>query len=223
MILPARCEYCGAKGATVCTACARDLPWNRTACRFCALPLNAPGTCAACLESTPPFDSAFAAFRLEVPVQAQIHALKYRAQFRHAQRLGELMARNVASRAEPLPALLIPVPLHATRLRLRGYNQSQEFARVLMQTLNIKLVATAAQRVRATDDQIGKSAVERRRNVKGAFEIARPLAGLHIALLDDVMTTGATLSELARVCRKAGATRIEAWAVCRAGLEHPRA
>ena len=222
-VLPLRCEYCGAKGAAICTACARDLPWNQCACRFCALPLNTPGTCAACLESAPPFDSAFAAFQLEAPVQSQIHALKYHAQFRHAQGLGKLIAGRLAARSEPLPTLLIPVPLHTLRLRARGYNQSQEFGRVLAQTLNIALDATAARRVRATEDQIGKSAAERRRNIKNAFAITRALDGLHIALLDDVMTTGATLAELARACRKAGAARIEAWAVTRAALEHPRA
>lgn len=219
-LLPVRCDYCGSKGATVCVACARDLPWNRCACRLCALPLNTPGTCTTCLESSPPFDVAFAAFQLDAPVQSQIHALKYHAQFRHAQVLGTLMAQRLAARSEPLPALLIPVPLHATRLRRRGYNQSQEFGRVLAPMLNLRLDATVARRVRATEDQIGKSAAERRRNLKGAFAITRPLAGLHVALLDDVMTTGATLSELARVCRKAGAAKIEAWAVCRAPLEH---
>lgn len=203
--LPLRCEYCGTKGAAVCDACARDLPWD---------PNLRP-------ELAPEFDAVFCAFRLAAPIQSQIHALKYHAQFRHAHRLGQLMARRLAMRAEPLPALLMPVPLHSTRLRARGYNQSQEFGRVLMQTLNVTLDTQAARRVRATEDQIGKSAVERRRNVKDAFAITRPLDGLHIALLDDVMTTGATLSELARACRKAGAAKIEAWAVCRAVLEHP--
>ena len=203
-LLPVRCEYCGAKGPAVCTACSASLPWDEHA---------SP-------EPAPEFDAVFCAFRLAPPVQQQIHALKYRAQFRHAQRLGRLVAQRLARRAEPLPTLLIPVPLHATRLRQRGYNQSLEFARVLTQTLCIRADATAAQRVRATEDQIGKSAAERRRNVKGAFAVTRSLEGLHVALLDDVMTTGATLSELARVCRKAGAAKIEAWAVCRAPLEH---
>lgn len=203
-LLPVRCEYCGAKGTAVCANCARDLPWDTNL---------RP-------ELAPEFDAVFCAFRLAAPVQAQVHALKYHAQFRHAQRLGRLMAQRLVLRAEPLPALLIPVPLHASRLRMRGYNQSHEFGRVLTQTLNLALDSAATRRVRATEDQIGKSAVERRRNVKGAFAATRPLDGLHIALLDDVTTTGATLGELAQVCRKSGAVRIEAWAVCRAPLEH---
>ncbi len=160
----------------------------------------------------------FSAFHLRAPVQAQIHALKYRAQFRHARILGEQMARRIAARAAPLPPVLIPVPLHAGRLRLRGFNQSLEIARALQRVLNVELLPQAVQRVRATEDQIGKTAAERRKNVRGAFAATRSLAGVHVALLDDVMTTGATLAELAKVCREAGAARIEAWALAQAPL-----
>ncbi len=200
MILPARCEYCGTPGAAVCAPCVHDLPWN--------------------LQNQPHehIDHVFAAFRLQAPVQAQIHALKYQSAFRHAQILGTLMARRIAARPETLPQILIPVPLHASRLRSRGFNQSLEIARAIHRALDLQLLPQAARRIRDTEDQIGKSAVERRRNVRGAFEITRSLDELHVALLDDAMTTGATLTELAKLCRAAGAARVEAWALAQAPL-----
>ena len=200
MILPIRCEYCSAPGAAVCTSCARDLPWANAG--------PPPENC----------DAVFTAFRLSAPVQAQIHALKYQAQLRHARQLGELMAHRLAARPEPLPQVLMPVPLHRERLRRRGFNQSLEIARAIERMLALHLWPRAARRTRNTEDQIGKSAVERRRNVRGAFALSQRLDGLHIALLDDVMTTGATLSELAKACRDAGAERIEAWALAQAPL-----
>jgi ComF family protein len=148
-------------------------------------------------------------------VQQAIHGVKYHAGFLQARLLGELMAQKLGRRALPLPELVIPVPLHRNRLMRRGYNQSLEIAQTLKRTLAIKVDATAAKRIRATPDQIGLSAAQRRRNLHNAFVIDTRVAGKHIALLDDVMTTGTTLAELARAARKAGAVRIEAWAVAR--------
>lgn len=98
---------------------------------------------------------------------------------------------------------------------LRGYNQALELARVNSRISGIPCDARAAQRIRCTPDQIGNTSAQRRRNIKNAFRVTRPLHGLHIALLDDVMTTGATLAELARACRAAGAVKIEAWSAAR--------
>lgn len=151
---------------------------------------------------------------MEAPIQQGIHGLKYHARLMQARLLGQLMAQALSARSD-LPPLLIPVPLHRGRLFRRGYNQALEIARAISTTTGMQLRQELAQRTRATADQIGTSAVQRRRNVRGAFVVDPRVAGHSIALLDDVMTTGATLDELARVCRKAGATRIEAWAVAR--------
>lgn len=167
------------------------------------------------MERSRAFDSAWAPFRFAAPVQQNVHALKYHAGFSSAQWLGERVARRLLRRPQPLPQLIVPVPLHPQRLMRRGYNQALEVARVICKQAGIVCDAQAARRTRNTEDQIGKTAAQRRRNMKGAFEVDRDLAGLHIALLDDVMTTGATLEELARTCRKAGAAKIEAWAVAR--------
>lgn len=172
--------------------------------------------CAECLQSGPRFDRAWAAFRLLPPVQHLIHQLKYSANLSAAHALGTLAAQRLARRAEPLPDLLIAVPLHHRRLRQRGYNQALELERAMQRVVAIASASDLARRVRATSDQIGQSASQRRSNLKGAFEIRGSLAGKHVGLIDDVMTTGATLAELAAACRAAGAARVEAWAIARA-------
>jgi ComF family protein len=144
-----------------------------------------------------------------------VQGLKYHAGLRSGYWLGVEMARQLALR--PPPQLLLPVPLHAQRLRRRGYNLALELARTVGRALEIEADVHGARRLRATADQIGKSAAERRRNVKGAFEVdPKRLVGRHIALVDDMMTTGSTLAELALACRKAGAARIEVWTAARA-------
>lgn len=215
-LLPAHCQYCGgAAGAQpLCNECFAALPWNRCACPRCALPQNHDGDCAHCLRRAPDFDRAWCAFRLEAPIQQSIHGLKYQARFLQARMLGSLLAQQLAQR-EQLPELLIPVPLHGRRLFRRGYNQALELARVVARDTGITLLPQAAQRQRATADQIGMTAAQRRRNVRNAFTVDARVAGRRVALLDDVMTTGATLGALARACKHAGAAEVEAWAVAR--------
>lgn len=210
-IFPLRCAYCGAAGVEVCADCRNDLPWNRLACPGCARPQSHDARCGRCADQPPPYDAAWTAFVLGTPVQQGIHGLKYRGRLIEAARLGRLIAPQLPSR----PDLIIAVPLHRWRLMRRGYNQAGELARELGRLSGIPADPRAARRLRATPDQIGLSAAERRRNLKGAFLIERDLAGLRVAVLDDVMTTGATLAELARACRAAGAVRVEAWALAR--------
>ncbi len=217
VIAPQACVLCAAstRDLPICGACTRELPWNDCACPGCALPQTHDRRCSSCSNAPPAFDRAWTGFRFAAPVQQSVHGLKYRAAFLHARLLGSLMAQRLTRRAQPLPQLIIPVPLHRSRLIRRGYNQALELAHVISAETNIPCDRAAAQRLGRTEDQIGKTAAQRRANMKGAFHITRALEGLHVALLDDVMTTGATLSELARVCRKAGAARIEAWAAAR--------
>ncbi len=222
-LLPPACTLCGIRteGALLCAACSADLPWNTNACPGCASPSPMAATCPACQQRPRAFDAAFAAFVLATPVQQGIHALKYQAHFQQSALLAAAFVSRLRERAGPLPGLLIPVPLHWRRQWSRGYNQSLELARGIGAALGIAIDATAATRRRATPDQIGQTAAQRRRNLKGAFAVSSAVAGQHIALLDDVMTTGATLEELVRACKTAGATRVEAWSVARQPLQRP--
>jgi ComF family protein len=220
ILMPEQCSLCRQPAdEPVCAACRAELPWNRVACPLCARPLETGPSyiCGACAQAPPPFDSGWSAFRYAAPIDRAVQGLKYHAGFRSGRWLGEAMAQELARRPQPMPDLLLPVPLHVGRLRRRGYNQALELAQALGRRLSIRVDPGLARRMRATADQIGKSATERRRNVKGAFTVdAAGLNGLHLALVDDVMTTGSTLAELARVCRKAGAARIEVWTAARA-------
>jgi ComF family protein len=222
LLAPPRCHGCGAgvRDVPLCAACAAALPWNERACRACALPLpgadlSRPRACGACLTDAPPQDRSWAAFTYRPPVSQQIVSLKFRGQLAPAHVLGALMAQRLAARPEPLPELLVPVPLHVRRLRRRGYNQALEVGRELSRRLSIPLRTEAARRVRATQEQTRLDAAERRRNLRGAFEVAATVRGRHLALLDDVITTGTTAAELARAARAAGAARVEVWAVAR--------
>lgn len=218
LLAPERCAFCGGADAVdgVCAGCRNDLPWNSVCCPSCAQPLTAAALCAKCLQRPPSFDLAWTAFVHRDPVRQRIHRFKFGAAFDQGRLLGRLMAHRLQLRAAPLPALVIPVPMPRAKLLRRGFNQTVEMARALRSALGVRIDLDAARLLRIPEEQIGQTAAQRRRNLRGAFQVQRDLTGLHVALLDDVMTTGATLDALARAARKAGATRIEAWALARA-------
>lgn len=221
-LFPPSCVLCdnpGSAGRELCAACQADLPHNHAACARCALPLpavQADASCGLCQQSPPAFDAAFSLYRYAYPVDQLIQYLKFSAKLNIARLLGDLMADAWTQRGAPLPELIIPVPLHPTRLRERGFNQALEVARPLARRLGIPLDYQSCVRRRATALQSALPAKDRRANVKGVFEVVKPINARHVALLDDVMTTGHTLQELSGVLRGAGVEKIEAWVVARA-------
>lgn len=216
-LAPERCHFCGSLGTPACAGCVAALPWNGCACPACGLPMTSgTGACGECLRQAPPQDCSWAAFRYATPVAEAIVQLKFRGRLAGAHMLGRLMAHRLARRPEPLPEVLVPVPLAPGRLRRRGYNQALEIGRALGRCLALELAPGAAHRMRHTQEQTRLDAAGRQRNVRGAFRVdPRWVRGRHVALLDDVITTGATMAELARATRAAGAVRIEAWAAAR--------
>lgn len=216
-LLPPRCLLCGEPGAhgrDLCPACLAALPRQRCACPRCALPLPQPAAaCGDCLRQPPPFDRSLAAYTYGFPLDRLLPRFKFHGDLAAGRELaaGLIEAAITADR----PQTLIPVPLHPARLRERGYNQALELARPLAAALALPLRPNLLQRRRATDPQTELDAATRRRNVRGAFLAPGPVPG-HIALVDDVMTTGATLAECARVLRHAGAERVDVWVVARA-------
>ena len=218
-LLPLHCRLCGEQVAwelELCPGCYRDLPWLKTACRRCADPLPAePQTllCGRCLRRPPPFDRVIAPLHFAPPVDGLIHAYKFHGDLAAGRLLANLLAAaTTASR----PELLLPVPLHARRLRQRGFNQSLELARQLSRQRRLPLADRLLVRCRDTPPQRLLPASERRANVRGAFALRGPLSARHVAVLDDVMTTGQTMMEICRLLRRAGAARIEVWVVARA-------
>lgn len=215
-LLPCHCALCRAPDPSdlgLCAGCLNDLPRVAFACPRCARALPRPDLpCGRCQTHPPAFDHAIALFRYAAPLDGLLLQLK----FGQAAHLARLFAALLAERlrSEPLPDCILPVPLHPGRQRERGFNQAIEIARPLARRLGCALDLDTCIRSRATPPQSRLSARERRRNLRGAFRLTRAPAR-HIALLDDVMTTGSTLDELATLLRRGGAERIDVWVCAR--------
>jgi len=192
----------------LCASCDTDLPRiARAHCVVCALPLagsSGSTTCGACLADPPAYDHVCAAFAYAFPADALVQALKYRGQLAIAPLLGDALARVLDER----PDVLIAMPLSAGRLRERGFNQAQEIARHVAKASGIPLQSNTCRRVTETPPQAALPYKERAKNVRNAFVCDANFDGKHVALVDDVMTTGATLNELAKKMKRAGAARV---------------
>ena len=219
------CRCPAEQGAGLCAVCRADLPWLGHACRRCALPLPlaAGDTCGPCLRRPLPVERTLCALRYEAPVSGLVTGFKFQRNLAAGAALSGLLLETVqraltkADAAFPnasIPDAILPVPLHRSRLRQRGYNQAAELARPLANALQRPLLTAPVQRVLATADQIGLSALQRRRNLRNAFAITGTLPA-HVAIVDDVLTTGATVLALARALRKAGVTQVSVWCVAR--------
>ncbi|TQV62537.1 MAG: ComF family protein [Halothiobacillaceae bacterium] len=217
-LLPRRCLLCDAPAGAdhLCEACADDLPRIPLACPCCARPVVTPGPCAVCLKRPPPFDAAIAPLDYAGAARHLVTRFKFGGRLSHgvplAHHLIEAVRRDIAT---TLPDALIPVPIHPRRLRERGYNQSMELARPLARRLGIPLLPHALQRVRATTPQMRLPEAARAANVRGAFAVHGDLPA-HVALIDDVLTTGATVGELARLLKREGCERVDVWCATRA-------
>jgi ComF family protein len=215
-LCPPVCQLCGgaALSADICAGCLRDLPRPGRVCSLCAAGLPRGRVCGECLRRPPAWDLAVAPFRYAFPVDRLLQRLKYQGRLEHGRLLGLLLARAV--RRGPRPDRIAPVPLHLERWRERGFNQAAELARPLARRLGVPLDERLVWRRRATPPLWRLGPADRRRLLAGAFEARRDLTGLRIAVVDDVLTSGATADAIARELRRAGAVRVEIWAVARA-------
>jgi ComF family protein len=194
--------------------------------------------CAICAELLPKsqnvfqldsigVDAAFSPYLYRYPVHHLIRRLKFGGHRLYGRLLGQLLAAAVTGRPGACPQALVPMPLHVARFRQRGFNQAHDIARYVGCTLGVPLEANVLVRVRPTREQSGLTLAERRGNVRGAFGVVRVPRATHVALIDDVVTTGCTASEAARVLKAAGVERVELWAVAtpagrRIRAAHPR-
>lgn len=205
-------------GASLCSACHADLPWNGRACRRCGVALAAPEAvlCGHCLRTPPPFDAALCAFQYRFPIDRLLVKLKFHAQLGYARILGDLIAERIDTQAGLRPDVIVPVPLHPNRIRQRGFNQATEIARALGARLELPVATNLCVRRRATEAQSSLAAAARRRNLRGAFAATSRRPPPRVAIVDDVVTTGATAAELARTLRAAGARTVLLWSAARA-------
>jgi len=216
-LLPAQpCFLCGSMShdGMWCGACDAALPhFDAPHCPVCALPSPAGEVCGHCLQIPPLFTRTTAAFGYSFPLDKLIHAMKYGEQLALAHALAEKLTLRIDKNA--LPDCVIPMPLHPAKLRERGFNQSLLLAATAARKLNIELLANACQRVRDTPPQSALPWKERKKNVRNAFRCDMDLAGKRVALVDDVLTTGASLNALAEAVQKRGAVEISAWVIAR--------
>lgn len=205
----------------LCSWCRQALQQADHTCRLCAAPLPAMHEerlpiCGRCQRRPPPWERLQVIGDYRPPYPMLIPRLKYSGQILLAPLLARLLADHL-DLSEP-PEAIIPVPLHWWRQWWRGFNQAEEIALTLSELIGIPCDNRLLRRVRATPQQTKLSAGQRRRNLRGAFQI-RPHAYQHVALLDDVVTTGATAGHLTRLLHESGVTKVEVWAVCRT-LKH---
>ena len=216
------CILCRGKShrdCDLCEACEKDLPQITHACRGCARELAAPtdAYCGNCLKYPPPYQQCHIPFSYEYPLKKLILDFKFHHKLASGQVLATLLSQFIESqyKSQKLPELLIPVPLHKKRLQQRGFNQAVELVRLLKKQLNITLDTKSCQRLKNTSAQIQLPMKQRKKNIRQAFQ-CKPLQAKHIALIDDVFTTGSTIKELTTCVLQAGATQIDVWCLARA-------
>ncbi len=216
-MLPAQpCLLCGADShaGLCCARCDDELPHLSEAhCPVCALPTSSGEVCGQCLQDPPPFEHAVAAFSYRFPLDKLVQALKFKERLA----LVNHLADAVVKRVDTEPDRLVAMPLHPSRLRERGFNQSLLLARRISRRLDIPLLVDGCERVRNTPPQSTLPWKERAKNMRQAFSCrsSADVVGKHVAIVDDVMTTGASIGELARALKVAGASEVSAWVVAR--------
>jgi len=222
-VLPRQCVLCGqpVEASNLCPPCRAELPRSPESCPACALPLpcGSETHCGACQRRSPCWNSAVAALVYRPPADWLVQRFKFNRDFACGQVLADALVDAVRQRGPPWPDLVVPVPLHRRRQLQRRYNQAELLARHAAQSLSLPL-QRALRRARNTTAQTGLDAAARRRNTRGAFTLLaryqESLRGAHVALVDDVLTTGATLAECTTLLRRAGAGRVVVWVAARA-------
>jgi ComF family protein len=220
-LMPPVCVLCGDPGhgdLDLCAPCRHELPRHTATCPRCGAALGAQSAlaslCGGCLRNPPPFQRVWAPLVYAPPVDHLIQGLKFHGRLELARLLGSLLATWLKPRLDSLPDRVVPVPLHPSRLRERGFNQAVELGREICRALGIAMDTCSCRRRRATAPQSTLAAHERATNIKGAFEVKGRVHGT-VAIIDDVMTTGNTVAELARCLLAAGASQVEIWVCAR--------
>jgi ComF family protein len=220
-------QTCGLCGGTadntysLCSGCEEDLPWAGPACSHCALPLVFEGpACPACQWRPPPFERVEAPWTYDFPLDAAIKRFKHQGDRPLGRLLAERLSAFLAYRLDddlPRPSQLLPVPMSPRRLRARGFNQAQLLAQWLSRGLAIPVGSNILVRTRETPSQQGLDLAARQQNLQGAFGLApgAMVTDKHVAIVDDVMTTGATAQALAKVLKQAGARRVDVYCLAR--------
>lgn len=217
-MLVSNCLLCASRvdngKSLVCQRCMTDLPWQTgSRCPQCGVAVATDRICGHCLQSPPAFDATISVFTYAYPLDAILQQYKYANRLIVAELFGKLLAEAL-SRA-PLPDVVIPMPLHPHRLKERGFNQSVEMAKVMGRERKLAIDVNLCRRIRLSPPQASLPLKQRIKNMRNAFTCDGRLDGLKVALVDDVMTTGASLNALAEAVKKAGAATVQCWVLAR--------
>lgn len=225
------CILCGDKsdkqnsakqGFLLCLPCQNDLPTIKNPCAICGGSLASKSnisTCGKCLKTKPFYQKSIIPLEYDFPVTTIIKRLKFNDKLLFSGMLANILLDKISERSDPYPETIIPVPLHPFRLIKRGFNQSELIAKELANSLKIPVDIKSCRRIKNTSHQTGFSHKERKKNIRNAFDVKSSFSAKHVAILDDVVTTGSTVNELARVLQQAGAEIIEVWACARTDLK----
>lgn len=227
-LLPLSCLLClhtTDSSINICAICMQNLPFITNHCQKCGLIIHSESStitiCGICLKNPPPVEQTYPLFHYSAPITQFMTRLKFHHQLVYAGLLGYFFCQHIENiwyQHQPLPDLIIPIPLHSQRLQTRGFNQALEIARPIAKKFNLPIDKRGCIRHRATDAQSGLNAKERKKNLTHAFSTDLSYQGLSIAILDDVMTTGQTIFELASLLKQRGAKQVVAWCAARATL-----
>ena len=215
------CGDCTDQSTSLCIPCRKDLPVIHYACSICGLPLpveSDQSLCGQCLQLKPAVDYTHSLFYYESPIDHLIAKMKHGGDLSCAAILSDLLLESVQS-VSHMPEILIPVPLHNRRLVERGFNQSLEISRRVSKRLQVPIDTQCVRRVKSTQAQQTLNLTQRKQNIKGCFEVLNTNNYKHVVLIDDVITTGSTVNELARTLKKSGVEKVGVWSIARAVLK----
>jgi len=215
-LLPEKCALCGQNSQLgFCIHCQGLLPWKLCPCSICGVELAEPGICGRCQVKPPYYQRSAIPFHYRPPISDHIQGLKYHSRFPHAVAMGKMLSQWITKNTDELPDVILPVPLHRQRINDRGFNQAIEIAQVLSKQLGIPLKRSLLSRTINTVSQTGLNEKMRLKNVRKSFKLLKPCSYEHIALVDDVVTSGSTVNEAARALKEAGSYNISVWAIAK--------
>ena len=222
-LLPPTCILCGNKGMQhmdICQPCHDAQLETGSHCYCCAKQFSTDSLnlhlCGDCLNKPPAFDKTYAPYIHQGAIRYLINQCKFNAAYKNTRLLGLLLANHLRIQADSLPELIIPVPLHPKRYRQRGFNQTLEIAKIVARELSIPIDNSCCIHLKNTPHQISLTAKQRHKNIHNAFQMVGTPKATHIAILDDVMTTGATANELAKTIKTSGVSLVDVWVCARA-------
>jgi len=214
-----RCALCHALNAktwSLCGACLNDLPCIEKSCHICGMPLDVSDTCGSCMVLPAVLNKTICAYRYAYPLDLLIKRYKYKQKLDLILPLVTVLSEKILANPEPLPEVIVPVPLHFKRLFKRGFNQSLEISKALSRIINVPVDNNLIVRVRNTTPQFKLSSKQRKKNLRGAFRLMPGRIYQSVAIVDDIITSGATGDVIAQLFRRAGIRQIQLWALARA-------